>query len=129
MTPTQGHRTDMLRRTILGVGAIAVLSLPSCGGDGDPPACEDPRATASVTMADFAYEPGCVEVAAGSELEIANEGQAPHTFTVDSDGPAAEIDVAAGEQGTLSLPELAVGTYRVICTYHPQMEAALRITG
>jgi len=129
MTSTEGHRTDMLRRTILGVGVIAALTLPSCGGDGNPPACEDPRATTNLTMADFAYEPGCVEVAAGAELEIANEGQAPHTFTVESDGPAAEVDVAAGEQATLALPELAAGTYRVICTYHPQMEAALRISG
>jgi plastocyanin len=48
---------------------------------------------------------------------------------VESDGAEAEADVAAGERATLTVPDLAAGTYRVICTYHPQMEAALRIGG
>ena len=119
----------MVRRTMAGLGAFAALSLPACGGDAEPPACENPSTTTTVTMADFSYEPGCVEATAGAELEIANEGQAPHTFTVESEGAPAEVDVAAGEQATLTVPDLTAGTYRVSCSYHPQMEAALRISG
>lgn len=117
-----------MKRRIAIVVAFAGL-LAACGGGGDePPACEDPRATTEVTMGDFSYEPTCIEAAGGTALEVVNEGQAPHTFTVEgSDGPA-EVDVPAGERATFTTPDLAEGTYLVTCTYHPQMEAALRIT-
>jgi plastocyanin len=128
MTAMEGASTDMLKGTIAAT-AVLVISLPACGGSDEPPACLNPQAARTVTMDDFVYLPDCLEATAGAELEIANEGQAPHTFTVESDGPAAEVDVAAGERATLTVPDLAAGTYRVICTYHPQMEAALRVSG
>ena len=118
----------MSRTTIGAVAAALALALTACGGGGEEsPACENPQAAGTVTMADFSYDPGCVEAAPGDSLEIVNEGQAPHTFTVESDGAEAEVDVPAGERATLTVPDLAAGTYRVVCTYHPQMEAALRI--
>ena len=121
----------MPRRNIvaIAIAAALVVALPACGGGSEPPTCEGPQAVDTVTMADFSYEPSCVEAAPGDTLEVVNEGQAPHTFTVESDGVEAEVDVAAGEGSTLTLPDLAAGTYRVVCTYHPQMEAALRIGG
>jgi plastocyanin len=116
-------------RTRVIAGALAALALSSCGGGGgDAPACENPRAVTTVAMGDFFYEPGCVEAPAGTELEIVNEGKVPHTFTVEADA-GAEVDVAAGERGTLTVPELSAGTYAVTCTYHPQMEGALRVGG
>ncbi|MGH2539040.1 MAG: cupredoxin domain-containing protein [Actinomycetota bacterium] len=108
--------------------AFAGAMLAGCGGAEEPPACENPVAGSDVTMADFSYEPTCVEAAAGDALEIVNEGHEPHTFTVEADA-GAEVDVPAGERAMLSVPDLAAGTYRVICTYHPQMEAALRVSG
>jgi plastocyanin len=115
-------------RTVAFVAAVlAALAVPACGGD-DAPVCENPRAVTNVTMDDFVYEPGCIEAQAGAELEIVNQGQAPHTFTLEID-EAAEVDVAAGERATLTVPDVPAGLYRVTCTYHPQMEAALRVGG
>ena len=108
------------------VGAALVLA--SCGVTEEPPACENPQTATSVTMGDFFYEPTCVEAAGGAELEVVNEGDAPHTFTVEGADETVEVDVPAGERATLVVPPLVASTYRVICTYHPQMEAALRIT-
>lgn len=121
----------MPRRTILAAGSSAalVLALAACGGGEEAPTCENPRTTASVAMGDFVYDPGCVEVAPGDELEIVNDGTAPHTFSVEADAADAEVDVPAGERATLTIPALEAGTYRVVCTYHPQMEGALRVTG
>ena len=116
-------------KTVAIAMAALVVALPACGGGDEPPACEDPQPAGSVTMDDFSYEPTCVEAAPGDSLEVVNDGQAPHTFTVESEGDEAEVDVAAGERATLAVPDLAAGTYRVVCTYHPQMEAALRIVG
>jgi plastocyanin len=128
---TMHRRNDMPRRNIvaIAVAAALVVAVSACGGGNEAPACEDPQAVGTVTMADFSYEPSCIEAAPGDTLEVVNEGQAPHTFTVESDGAEAEVDVPAGEQATLTVPDLAAGTYQVVCTYHPQMEAALRIVG
>ena len=109
--------------------AIVARPCPPVVATTSRPHARPRRRPAPSTMADFSYEPSCVEAAPGDSLEIVNEGQSPHTFTVESDGAQAEVDVAAGEQATLTVPDLAAGTYRVVCTYHPQMEAALRIGG
>jgi plastocyanin len=129
MTTIGRRRNDMPRRTIIAAGSIAALvfGLAACGGGDEAPTCENPQAATSVTMGDFFYEPSCVEVTPGAELEIVNEGQAPHTFTVEADAGEPAVDVPAGETATLAIPALDAGTYRVVCTYHPQMEGALRV--
>jgi plastocyanin len=128
MITMEGRRTDVLERMVAGVGVTILLMLPAaCGGSEDLPSCLNPQAESTVVMDEFVYLPDCVEAAAGAELEIVNGGQAPHTFTVESDGTAAEVDVPAGEQADLTVPDLTAGTYRISCTYHPQMEGALRV--
>jgi plastocyanin len=131
MIPIGSRRNDMSPRTIIAAGSLVVLvaGLAACGGGDEAPTCENPRTATSVAMGDFYYEPGCVEVASGTELEIVNEGKAPHTFTVEADADEPEVDVPAGETAMLAIPALDAGTYRVVCTYHPQMEGALRVTG
>lgn len=110
------------------VGLFAALVLAACGGGSEAPACGNPVSATTVTMGDFYYEPGCVEASSGTELEIVNDGKAPHTFTIEAEADVAEADVAAGDRAPLAVPDLAPGTYRVVCTYHPQMEAALRVS-
>jgi plastocyanin len=118
----------MLRETMTVAGTFVLLALSACGGGDEPAVCENPRAVTTVAMGDFFYEPGCVGAPAGTELEIVNEGQAPHTFTVEADA-GTEVDVAAGERATLTVPDLSAGTYAITCTYHPQMVGALRVAG
>jgi plastocyanin len=113
-------------RTAAIVVAILALSGVSCSGSDSPEdPCSAPTATRSVEMQDFAYVPTCSSVPAGSTLALENTGATPHTFTVNSE---TTVDVAAGETGTLDVSGLSAGTYEVICTYHPQMKAALEIT-
>jgi plastocyanin len=76
-------------------------------------------------VADFTYDPTCAEASSGDTLTIDNTGKVPHTFTVT--GTDATVDVAAGESSTLDLAGVAPGVYRVICTYHANMESALKI--
>jgi plastocyanin len=105
---------------------LALLLLAaSCSSEPKSPEelCPNPTTTTSVEMGDFFYEPGCVEVDDGATLSIDNTGKAPHTFTIDG----AEANVAAGESATLDLANIAPGTYEVICIFHPQMTAALRV--
>lgn len=120
-------RRSVRRASVAGVAA-AGLFVAACSGNAELPSCENPRAATSVAMGDFFYEPGCIDAAAGEDLEIVNEGNTPHTFTVEA-SIEADADVAAGDRATLTVPDIEPGTYRVVCTYHPQMEAALRISG
>jgi plastocyanin len=109
------------------LAAALVLGGAACssGGDGDA-SCESPTATTDVTMTDFAYTPACVEASEGDTLTVVNSGETPHTFTVT--GVDLDVDVAAGATGELALDGVTAGTtYAVICTYHPQMVAALKI--
>lgn len=90
-----------------------------------PPACDDPVTTTGVEMGDLFYSPLCIEAAAGTTLEISNTGELPHTFTVnDTD---LNLDVPAGEDGELVIDEVPAGLYKIICVYHPEMTAALKV--
>jgi len=114
-----------MRTLIIGlIAALTLGSLTACSGS-DQPACENPVAGTTVEVADFSYDPSCVAAPADATLTISNVGKVPHTFTVS--GTGAAIEVAAGESGTLDLSGVEPGTYRVFCTYHPDMEGALKV--
>jgi plastocyanin len=114
-------------RTALILIATSTMWGIACSESTDPQdLCSAPTATTRVEMKDFAYVPTCVSASAGSTLTLQNTGATPHTFTVQNSDDS--VDVAAGETGTLDIADLSSGTYEVICTYHPQMKAALRVT-
>jgi plastocyanin len=114
-----------MRTLIFGLAAALTFgSLAACSSS-DEATCENPVAATTVDVADFSYDPSCVEASADATLTIDNTGKVPHTFTVA--GTDATVDVASGDSGTVDLTGVAPGTYRVICTYHANMESALRI--
>ncbi len=108
---------------VVAAGAMAC----SGGGAEPPPSCPNPTATTSVVMDDFSYGPNCLAVAPDATLSLDNQGAAPHTFTIE--GTEVNVDVAAGDEGSVDLAGVTPGTYTVICTYHPQMVAAVEIAG
>jgi plastocyanin len=117
----------MRRSVVWGfVVALAMGGVACSSGGGDDASCESPTATTDVTMTDFAYTPACVEASEGDMLTVVNSGETPHTFTVT--GVDLDVDVAAGASDELSLDGVTAGTtYEVICTYRPQMVAALKV--
>lgn len=113
----------MRRLLVLPLLALVVAGLAACSED--PPVCDDPVAATDVEMGDLFYLPLCIEAADGTTLAIANTGDMPHTFTVnDTD---LNLDVPAGEDGELVVADVPTGLYKVICLYHPQMTAALKV--
>ena len=115
-------------RTGLVVGTM-LLAVPGMGCSGedasDPPPCTNPAPTMSVTMDDFSYDPSCIGVTRGATVSLDNAGSLPHTFTLEN--TEVDVDVAAEEQGSADLEGVAAGSYMVICTYHPQMEALIQV--
>ena len=109
------------------------LLLAACGGGDDAgtqpdaPATEGAEAstTTTVTMRDNEYAPADPVVGSG-ELDLVNEGEAPHTFTVE--GEDIDVEVVAGATSTATI-DLEPGTYTVFCEFHRSqgMETTLTV--
>jgi len=80
---------------------------------------------ATVALADFAFTPAHVTVAAGVTLTFRNDGAALHTATAD-DGAidSGYLEPGASFRTTLSEP----GTVRFVCSLHPQMAMTVSVT-
>jgi len=124
----------MIGKTWMATASVVLLT--ACGGggaggggDAASPAGGGGDATAStgtVRMVDNAYEPASMTLDAGQQVELVNDGAAPHTFTIEGEG--VDHDVPAGESATETI-ELEPGTYTVFCKYHREqgMEGTLTI--
>lgn len=89
------------------------------GGDGGGGTTTD-----SVTMVDNAFEPSDPVVSTGSALNLVNEGEAAHTFTLE-DGSIDE-QLAAGEEASVDI-SLDPGGYGFTCSFHPEMTGTLTV--
>jgi plastocyanin len=106
---------------------VAAVCVPGCSsGPESPPPCDNPTATTTVELEDFSFAPTCVQAQAGATLTLNDTGGAAHTFTVK--GTGVDVQVDPGGTAQASLDGVAPGTYRVVCTFHPEMVAALRVT-
>jgi plastocyanin len=80
----------------------------------------------TLTADNFAFDPGLVELAAGSEISVKNANDStPHTFTVDGTDLDLELDPGEVESATL---DLGSGDYAFFCRFHPQMTGTLTVT-
>ena len=118
-----------VRRSAL-VGAILILALvaASCGGDegngGDGGADTGGGGATSITIAGFAYDPSTVTVSSGAtDIEITNEDDTDHTFTLDDD--SVDQEIAAGESATLTVDVSSTTGFH--CTIHPDMTGTLEV--
>lgn len=76
----------------------------------------------TISIEDFAYSPGNLEVPVGANVTWINRDSAPHSAT-DRDGSWDTGLLAQGERATLVFD--APGTFAYYCTVHPTMKAQL----
>ena len=112
------------------VGTILILALvaASCGGDegngGDGGADTGGGGATSITIAGFAYDPSTVTVSSGAtEIEITNEDDTDHTFTLDDD--SVDQEIAGGESATVTVDVSSTTGFH--CTIHPDMTGTLEV--
>jgi plastocyanin len=111
-----------MKATRLIVIAFTGALLAACGGDADsggtaPVAAEQPEApaaTSTVTLTDNAFSPAEPVVEAGA-IDVVNNGESPHTFTVE--GQDVDVEVEAGASVTARV-DIDPGTYTVFCEFH-----------
>ena len=96
------------------LGVTVALTFGGGLGDSGGTAAAETEAV-SVTLTEFAIEPGDLTVPSGVPLtfEVANEGATPHDFVIE--GVAATSVLQSGESETLEVDALEPGTYEVIC--------------
>lgn len=104
-----------MRRTS-GFSAVVVLALllAACGGNGDGGGTERGSAT-TLTTIDNAFQPSSITASSGSELELVNDGQALHNFSIE--GTDVSQDVDPGASATVSV-DVDAGDYTMFCKYH-----------
>jgi len=116
-----------MRRILLVVTSVVALSgLAACGGGGEAGGAGDGGGTSStITMTDNEFVPSDPAIAAG-EVELVNDGEAPHTFTVE--GSDVDVEVEAGASSTTTI-DLEPGTYTLFCRFHRSqgMEGTLTV--
>ena len=101
-----------------GTAAPAATSAPS-----DAPVSEAPAAGGStVSIKDFAFNPGSITVASGTTVTWTNDDTAGHTVTAD-DGSFDSATVAAG--ATFSQAFGTAGTFTYHCNLHSSMTATV----
>jgi plastocyanin len=133
------------KRTTLAFLAVASLALiaTACGGGSTPSAAQtttqatNPPSTQSpsggetsgetkVTIQDFMFTPSTVTASTGATIELENEGQATHTFTIDGQDVDQTVQPGTTEKVTI---DLAAGSYPFHCKIHPSMTGTLTISG
>jgi plastocyanin len=116
----------MRKRLVVASLFVLALVTAACGGGGEEPGATPPPAasptetatggaTTRVALEDFRFDPADFTVTAGTDLELDNEGEAPHTFTVQ--GQEIDVQVAVGENGSANI-DLPAGDYQVFCRFH-----------
>jgi plastocyanin len=110
---------DTMKARMIAVPLTALALLVGCG--------DDDGAATTITMTDNAFAPAAITMAPG-DVELVNEGEATHNFTVEGEG--VDVDVDAGATGSASI-DLAAGTYTVFCEFHRSqgMEGTLTVEG
>lgn len=82
----------------------------------------------TVTIKDFAFNPGNTTVKVGTKVTWTNEDSVSHTVTADnpsSDAPASG-NIAKGQSYSFTFTK--AGTYAYHCTPHPYMKATVTVT-
>ena len=87
------------------------------GGGGD---CQDLSSGGdfSMVMKDFEFEPSCLTVKNTQRLDLENDGNTAHTFTID--GTPVDVQLDAGDFQDLDAPGdgLPPGEYTFYCKFH-----------
>jgi plastocyanin len=110
------------------VAALAIVAAACGGSDGGASAAEDGSTTA-VTATDNEFSPTSISAPAGATIELTNDGEAAHNFSIK--GESVDVDVEPGASADVELSGLDAGSYEVFCKFHEQagMKASLQIEG
>jgi plastocyanin len=119
------HMTPGVRRRAVMAALIAgaLLGLASGGASrAAQPSAAPAAADSSIAIRNFMFEPMSLEVAAGTKVTWKNFDGEPHTIhSIDDAFRSGALD----RNDTFSFQFDKPGTYRYVCSIHPQMVATI----
>jgi plastocyanin len=71
-----------------------------------------------VVMKDFEFDPNCIIAKNTQKLDLENQGNATHTFTIDGTPIDVTMDPGSSQELDAPGPALAPGTYVFYCRFH-----------
>jgi plastocyanin len=103
--------------------ALALLGLASVGASrAAEPAAAPIAGNGTITIRNFMFEPMSLEIAAGTTVTWKNFDGEPHTIhSIDDAFRSGALD----QNDTFSFKFDKPGTYRYVCSIHPQMVASI----
>jgi len=123
-----------MRRPILAVlAAVLGVALWGCGGGSSATVGPFSGAEVTVQAINIAFEPGEVQLPAGTPLRIVLDNRdagVPHDIRVtDGDRVLGQSPTVTGPGETeVRFGPLSPGTYRFACAVHPSMTGTLTVT-
>jgi FtsP/CotA-like multicopper oxidase with cupredoxin domain len=122
------------RRTLVLPGILVLMLAAACTGGGDDGGgatgseAAGTSVTFTVSLTEFAIDPGMIQAPAGQTLtfKVMNDGSVPHTFAVDTgEGVIQTRELANGDTETLEVPALEAGEYKTYCTVPGHEDAGM----
>lgn len=107
-------------RPIAAVFSVALL-MAACSSDDDgtdgSTDTGDGASDQTITIADFTFDPSSLTVPSGEDvtIEVTNEDDAEHSFTLDDDSVSQDVEGGESQTVTINLTE-GIGWH---CEYHP----------
>jgi plastocyanin len=110
----------MAGAAVLGVLLLAASGCSSDSSTGDTGgdtggSTDGGTAAETITIKDFAFTPSELTVSGSTTIEVVNEDDTEHSFTLDDD--SVSQDVEGGDSATVTIdPAASIGWH---CEYHP----------
>jgi plastocyanin len=116
-------------RLLATVSSIALL-MTACSSDDGTDGSTDTGGGGgdqTITISDFTFDPDTLTVPSGQDatIEVTNEDDVEHSFTLDDDSVSQDIEGGESQSVTLNLTE-GIGWH---CEYHPdQMTGTITVS-
>jgi plastocyanin len=113
---------------VCAVVSVAAFLVACSGGDDDDDSSGSGGGGTAVEMVDFGYEPRSLTARAGQAvtLDLANEGDQPHTFTINNVVDSGRVE--AGASKSVSFTPSQAGPLTFFCTIHGQASMSGTLT-
>ncbi|HLN47378.1 MAG TPA: cupredoxin family copper-binding protein [Magnetospirillaceae bacterium] len=118
----------LLTRVFGASALVAAVVLAASGGSASADSA-NPTPSASpvvVSITNYAFKPATITILAGTTVQWRNDDSVSHTAT----SPNGAFDSQNLDHGSVYAFTFAKpGTYRYVCSYHPQMTGTVIVTG
>lgn len=126
--PGPSVRGRRFRQTMLGfIGAAAVVSVVGFFLTRTTVTEAEAQGAATLTMADFEFDPGATSVTSGQGLLLVNNDPFAHDFTLDDYD--VYVHTGPGSEAVVDLSSVPPGTYTFLCSLHADPSTGEGMTG